>query len=94
MKKANKPRIKPIYLVALLSIIFVLALLFAIGDLTLLSIIGFLFFNIATGLGYYLSEKNDGKKSARFAKTLFIIAIVINVLGGLMAWWFSSVIGA
>lgn len=94
MKRGNKKRLKPIFILAALSVIFSTVILLVAVELTFLSIVGLLFFTLATGLGYYLSQKNEGEKNSRFAKALFILAIISNVVGTIALWWLSTVIGA
>lgn len=93
MRKNKLKLSKPIFWIAALSLVLISITLIATGSSWLLAVSGLLFFTFATGLGYYLSQKNDGDKSARFAKALFWVAILVNSIGALVIWWFSKVVG-
>ncbi|MBI5917647.1 MAG: hypothetical protein HY842_19935 [Bacteroidetes bacterium] len=79
MKKPNKRKIPAIIYVALASLVMVILAAVTVGE-PLLNISAFVLVTFATGLGYLLSRRNDGEKSARFAKALLILAILVNVL--------------
>lgn len=83
---------RPIFWIAALSFILISIALIAAGSSWLFAASGLLFFTFATGLGYYLSQKNDGEKSAKFSKVLFLLAILINTVGALLIWWFLTVV--
>lgn len=47
--------------------------------------LGFVFYSLATGLGYFLSKKDNSKGKNILAKTLFITAIFANIIGAIFA---------